>query len=218
VIEHHDLVDHRELEMGRRSSNRDAAVLGEEDDQEAMATRARGGAACAQTPTVTWATSSTATGFRLACDGRQTEEQRGLGQGREGDLAARAHALELDPVSSAAITVEKRASARGTRTEGGPPKGHEAGHEGQRARDDDRRQSDHGPPTPSWSSGCTRHPFAILRSRGRAEQRLAARPRSRPSSGDHPSRNGARPRASSSGSTDPRLMAPQLPDQEQRAA
>ena len=98
-----------------------------------MATRARGGAACAQTPTVTWGSivdSDRLPVFRAMA----ARARRSAGSARVENVTSRLAPMpsKLDPVSSAAITVEKRARARryanrrrspGKATRAGAPRG-----------------------------------------------------------------------------------------------
>ena len=48
VVEHHDLVDHRELEVRGRVVDRDAAVLDQHEDSRVSATSTRVGRAASQ--------------------------------------------------------------------------------------------------------------------------------------------------------------------------
>ena len=149
VIEHHDLVDHRELEMGCRVVNRDAAVLGEEHDQEGEGDQGEGRRGLRpDADRHVGQHRRQRQASRLPRDGRQSEEERGLRQGRERDLAARAHALEAGSrVERGDHRREARESEEVREQKEVPREGHESrgaeGHEG--GRHDHGRQSDDGP-------------------------------------------------------------------------
>ena len=105
VVQHHHLVDHGQLQVGVRVVHRDARVLRQQDDREGRRDQheqrpARAGQLPAREPRRACPLSETLRGVHR--QRRQPEEQRRLGQRRERSLAAGAHALEAEPVSSAA--------------------------------------------------------------------------------------------------------------------
>ena len=95
VVEHHDLVDHRQLEMRVRIVEGDAAVLGEQHDEERDRREPERRRAELHSPRQRRPEHvGERERARELHQHEQSEEQRGLRQAREGRLASRAHALE----------------------------------------------------------------------------------------------------------------------------
>ena len=95
VVEDHDLVDHRQLEVRARVVDGDARVLGERDhEQPDDDQHHRGGGSLPRRADAGGEHARELERPAELHERHQAQEQRGLRQAREGHLAGRAHALE----------------------------------------------------------------------------------------------------------------------------
>ena len=95
VVENHDLVDHRQLEVGAGIVDRHAAALREQDDEETRGDeQQRRRALEPEAPLRRAQHLGETQRARETRQGQEGEEERRFGQPGETDLACRAHALE----------------------------------------------------------------------------------------------------------------------------
>ena len=120
VVEHHDLVDHGQLEVGVRVVERDAAVLGEQDDEPAQQDQRERGTrrrpSASQTSRRACPT-ATATPTSLA---RTSRPRNSAGSARQAKVTSRAAPIpsNAEPVSRAAGDGEEPAQAQQVRRTG----------------------------------------------------------------------------------------------------